>query len=281
MAAARSNRKRRRSRGRFGPLLKLLCAVALAAALTVGVTVFFRVETVAVEGASRYTPEEIVEASGIQTGDNLYAMNKFQVQQQLRELLPYISEVSIRRELPSTIRIRVVECQAVARIMPGSALPSQPEEGADSGTGEEAAPPEQADEPWLINVSGKLLEPAPADSGVLEVTGLALLMPRAGTMMALGESQSAKGEALVGLLSTLEGKGMLDQVSAIQVEDTRMTMRYLGRFDVEMPLNGDFSYLLQALQLAVADLDQRVGPTCTGTLDLTREDAQALYKPGE
>ena len=91
MASARHNRRRRRGRGRFGPLFKLLCAAAVVLALTVGATVFFRVETVVVTGNSRYTQEEIVAVSGIEIEDNLYAMNKFQIQQQIREQLPYIS----------------------------------------------------------------------------------------------------------------------------------------------------------------------------------------------
>lgn len=277
MAAARNNRRRRRNRGRFGPLFKLLCAVALAAALTVGATVFFRVETVEVAGNSRYTQEEVVEASGIQTGDNLYAMNKFNVQRQIRELLPYVSEVSIQRSLPSTIRIQVTECQAAARVMPNtSAQQPAAEETPDGGAG---AGQERADEAWLISATGKLLEPAPADSGALEISGLTLLMPRAGTMLTLPQEEAAGQTALLGLLAALEEGEMLSEFSAARFEETRITLRYLDRFDVEMPLNGDFPYLLQVLRQAVADLDQRIGPGCTGRLDLTREEAQAVYSP--
>ena len=47
-------------------------------ALTGGATVFFRVERVVVEGNQRYTQEEIIAAAGIQEGDNLYALNKYE-----------------------------------------------------------------------------------------------------------------------------------------------------------------------------------------------------------
>ena len=286
MASARHNRRRRRGRGRFGPRFQLLCAVAVVLALTVGATVFFRVETVVVTGNSRYTQEEIVAVSGIEIEDNLYAMNKFQIQQQIREQLPYISEVSIQRSLPSTILIHVVECQAVAQVMPGQGSAQAPPpatepdvsaEGGEEAAAEEEQPLEQADEAWLISATGKLLEPAPADSEVLEVTGLTLLMPRAGTMIAVSEEEGVRRTALLGLLDALEAQGMLDQVSSIRLESTQLYMRYLDRFDVKMLLNGDFSHLLWALDTAVADLDQRVGPTCTGTLDLTSEQYQVIY----
>ena len=113
------SRKRRRNRGRrLGPVFKLLCLLALVVALTAGATVFFRVEQVVVTGNSRYTQEEIIEVSGIQKGDNLYGWNKFSIAQQLRQTLPYIGEVSIRRALPSTVIITVVEWEAIARIEP-------------------------------------------------------------------------------------------------------------------------------------------------------------------
>ena len=102
------SRTRRRNRGRFGPLFKLLCVLAVIVALTGGATVFFRVETVMVTGSQRYTQEEIIAASGIQVGDNLYALNKVRIDRNIRTQLPYVGELSINRALPSTIVITVV-----------------------------------------------------------------------------------------------------------------------------------------------------------------------------
>lgn len=95
----RSSRSRthRRNRGRFGPLFKLLCVLAVVVALTGGATVFFRVETVEVTGNQRYTQEEIIAASGIQMGDNLYALNKVSIDRKIRTRLPYVGELSINR----------------------------------------------------------------------------------------------------------------------------------------------------------------------------------------
>ena len=81
-------RKRRRNRGRFGPLFKLLCVAALLVALTAGATVFFRVEHIIVDGNARYTQEEVVAASGIQLGDNLYGLNKLKIDSGIRAALP-------------------------------------------------------------------------------------------------------------------------------------------------------------------------------------------------
>ena len=61
--AARRNRKgRRRNRGRFGFLYKLLSTLIIFAAILAGCVVFFRVNTMVVEGNNRYTAEEIIAA---------------------------------------------------------------------------------------------------------------------------------------------------------------------------------------------------------------------------
>lgn len=271
MAAARNNRRRRRGRGRLGPLFKLLCVLAVVVALTMGATVFFRVETVAVSGNIRYTQEEVVQATGIQVGDNLFRMNKYQVARQVLQKLPYVEELTIRRGLPSTIVITVSEWDAVARVQappPGTAV---------QGEGEE--PLVVADEDWLISVGGKLLEPAPADSAVILVSGVTPVLPKAGTMLALPQAEQARLDGLLSLLEQLEGLGMIEDVSSIELSATRVLLRYLDRFDVKVPLNADFNYELRVLRDAVADLNERVAPDCTGTLDLTQESYPAVYSP--
>ena len=189
MSRRSRSRTRRRNRGRFGPLFKLLCVLAVVVALTGGATVFFRVETVTVTGNQRYTQEEIIAASGIQMGDNLYALNKVRIDRKIRTQLPYVGELSINRALPSTILINVTEWEAVAQV----AVPD-PEQAAaaqeDLTGGQEGAEPVPlAQEPWLISVKGKLLEPAPADSGAIPVTGLTPIAPEAGSMLAMAKSR--------------------------------------------------------------------------------------------
>ena len=164
MASARNNRRRRRSRGRFGPLFKLLCLLAVIVALTLGATVFFQVETVVVSGNSRYTQGEVVEASGIQIGDNLYRLNKIQISQQLLQTLPYLETVSIRRSLPSTLVIQVTEWQAVARVeapdsssLQQSSGETEPADGEGDAAEADTTQVQVADQPWLISVGGKLL----------------------------------------------------------------------------------------------------------------------------
>ena len=271
------SRTRRRNRGRFGPLFKLLCVVGVILALTVGATVFFRVETVVVTGSQRYTQEEIIAASGIQMGDNLYGLNKVRIDQNIRTTLPYVGDLTINRALPSTIVITVTEWEAVAQIAvpdPGqAALPAQ----TGDSSGESELP--VAREPWLISVKGKLLEPAPADFSSITVTGLTPLAPQAGSMLAVPEEEEPQLKALIALLEALEAEKMLKEISAVRLEATRLVARYADRFDVKMKLNADFSYDVRLMEAMREQIEVQNGERAAGAMDLTR--SPAVYAPAQ
>ena len=316
MASPRNKRKRKRGKGRLGPLFKLLCAGAVAVALTMGATVFFQVETVAVTGNSRYSQEEIIKATGIQTGDNLFRMNKYQIAHQVLQGLPYVEELTIRRALPSTIVITVKEWDAVARVeAPGTsavvqAVPQAPAEpvqpdssqagdsadqsqpelspdqsqaagdtGGDSSSEDTQEDTKPATQAWLISVGGKLLEPAPADSTAISVTGITPLSPRAGEMLVLSQEEQPKLTALLALLQGLEDYDMLADTASIALGDTHVELRYLDRFTVKLSLVGDMDYKLQALKAAVPEAEKKLGEQTTGTFDLTQESITAVYTP--
>ena len=295
MASMRHNRKRKRGRRRFGLLFKLLCGAALVAAATLGATVFFQGETIAVVGNSRYTAQEVIDASGVQIGDNLFQMNKNQISQRILQQLPYVGEVSPQRGLPSTLTIQVTEISAAARVEVYQEASLQAETTDESGgaeedssgqtdgaEGEEEEPQTLADQPWLISTSGKLLEVAPEGSGALSVTGLTVLAPQSGTMLAVPQEQQYRLDALKELLSALEEMGQLDQVSSIDLtHSTWVGMRYRGTFDARLPLGEDLSHSLAVLSAAVENTIQTRGEQAAGTMDLTQEGYDAIFTPAE
>lgn len=253
-------------------LFKLLCLAALAAALTFGATVFFQVETIAVTGNSRYTQGEIIDASGVQVGDNLFRMNKKQISQEILHQLPYVESVTILRGLPSTITFQVTEWDAVAQVEV-----YQAQSGAE-GDAEQAA----AKEAWLISVGGKLLEPAAADrTAPISVTGLTALVPEVGSTLAVPQDQQAKRDALVALLGQMQQQGMLGRVSTVDLTHAAyIQMRLDGSIDAKLPLTGDTAYYLQVLDAAVSEENRRRGGQAVGTMDLT-QNFTAIFTPAE
>lgn len=252
MRSARNNRRRYRRRGRFGFLYKMLAVIAVTVAFIMGIAVFFRVETVSVVGNSRYSAQEIIEVSKVEQGSNLFRINKFEMARRIRKGLPYVDAVNIRRGLPDTLIITVSECRAAAQI------------ASESGQ-------------WLISKSGKQLEPAGQESvDVVKVTGLELLQPEAGAAILVREEEQERCDQLLQLLQAMDECELLDRVSEIDMKSSvRILMELDDRFTVRLPMNGDFVYLLRAMDKAVQSLDDYE----TGTLDLTVKDYTVVFSP--
>lgn len=71
--------------------------------------VFFKINTIEVEGVSRYTEEQIIEALNVEYGTNLYSFSATDKEKELVLELPYLNKVIIERDLPSTIVVHVEE----------------------------------------------------------------------------------------------------------------------------------------------------------------------------
>lgn len=277
MASVRHKRKRKRRRSRFGVLFTLLCAVAVVAALTFGATVFFQVETIAVTGNSRYTQEEIIAASGVQVGDNLFRMNKKQISQQILHQLPYVESVSILRGLPSTLTFQVTEWDAVAQVEVYAQGQSQ--DSGEEGETQQAA----AQQAWLISVGGKLLEPVSASrTAPISVTGLTALAPEAGSMLAVPQDQQSKLTALTNVLEQLQEQDMMSRVTSVDLTHASyVQLRLDGSIDAKLPLAGDTGYYLRALKAAVEEENRRRGGQAVGTMDLTQKEYTAIFTPAQ
>ncbi len=79
----------------------------LGTAAVLSLTVLFRIDGVSVTGTSRYSEQQIVEASGIQNGDNLILIKTSEDSQAIRRKLPYLGSVEIHRRFPSQVQIEV------------------------------------------------------------------------------------------------------------------------------------------------------------------------------
>lgn len=108
----KKSKKKKRRRKNY--LLRLL----VAAALVTGAVEFLRsdlftVTKLAVDGNGYYTASQVFQISGIQTGNNIFATKTDEGRANLLAD-PYIKYVSIKKELPGTIRITVEEREEYA-----------------------------------------------------------------------------------------------------------------------------------------------------------------------
>lgn len=102
----RQQKKKKRRRVLFKRLCILLAVAAVITLAVLSLTVFFPVQNITVEGTSPYSAEEIVKASGIVKGQNLF-LSGGSAEQGITATLPYISKVTVKRKFPSTIRLCV------------------------------------------------------------------------------------------------------------------------------------------------------------------------------
>lgn len=99
-ARQRRIRKRRMLIG-FSLFVVLLIAVGAVLSLTV----LFPINNITAKGSEKYTAEQIISLSGIKTGDNLFVSSINA--DALREKLPYIESVKVKKNLPDSITITV------------------------------------------------------------------------------------------------------------------------------------------------------------------------------
>ena len=182
----RRNGTKKKHSALFAPLSFLL----ICAALVFGMSVFFRVSGVEVEGNALYTPEEIVEASGIEKGDNLFFINQFSAISRIYAKLPYVEKAAINRSLPNKLSIVVTESKAIAYV------------ATEQGT-------------WAIDRSCKLLSKAEGEAlhGLIRVEGLSAIASEAGQILAPGESETPKIAYLSAILTQIESLGMRESVT--------------------------------------------------------------------
>ena len=245
MARRRHTRRRRHHRS-VAVLYKLLSVVVISGAIVAALTLFFKVETITVSGTTEYSSEEIITASGIQQGDNLFLLNKYEIYESILEKLPYVSSVSISRKLPDTLLIEVTDSNQGGVI-------------EDHGTY------------WVLSAEGKIFgKRAEAGHGAL-ITGLTLSEPEVGKKAAVEEGQERALKQLLDLLAALEEKGMLQGVGSFDFsQESVISIKYADRYVVKFPYGADFPYKLTRLSQVIERLEEQ-GDQRAGVLDLTAE----------
>lgn len=247
-------RKKRRRRGGLSRLLRPLSFLLAAVAVVAALTLFFKAENIEVIGSYRYSSDEIIEASGVETGDNLILLDRYRISQRIYTALPYITDVRPKPKFPNTLEIEVTETRAVAAIQGGGGF-------------------------WLISADGKILEAV--DSAVaadfMRLNGLWAENPAISEPLALPEDSPLSIERLQALLAALLEQDALSRTDVIDCSDSReLILEFDGRFRVELFYDADFDYKSKCLVQAVAQLE----PNQTGTLRMTMsDDAEVRYIP--
>ena len=252
MARQRRHTRSRRRRGRFSGLYKVLSVLLAAAAVVLACVVFFRVNNLEVSGNVRYTAQEIIEASGIKTGDNLVTLSRSRVSAAICTKLPYVENVTIKKVLPDGVVLRVSERVAAASV-------------------------ESAEGRWLISAQGKLLEKDDSGTKSVTINGLTAVGPYPGGMLQVTEEEETTLSYVTQLLTQLETHGWLGQCTALDCSAATSMMLEYGIYRVKLPRGGDYNYCLSLTESALdsGKIPEGVG----GLLDLTVVEGKVYFRP--
>lgn len=200
-------------------LIRLLTVFAMAVALFLGCTIFFRVKDVVVTGTERYTAWSVREASGIEEGESLLAFGKTKAAGRIMESLRYVKSVRIGITLPDTVNIYVQELEVVYGV--------------------------QDDEEnwWLISSDGKVVEQT-SETKARETTllkGFRLSDPTVGENAVAREPVEDPGseapvlitdqermEAALSVITQLERNEILGEAASVDVADPANIQLWYG-----------------------------------------------------
>lgn len=251
MARQRRHKTHYRRRGRFRGLYRFLSVLLVAAAVMAACLIFFRVNSVTVKGSARYTRDEVVAASGIETGDSLIALSKSRVAEQIRTQLPYVESVAIQRKLPDGVVLTVKERSAAASVSGGGAR-------------------------WLISSQGKVLEEEKGQS-VVTVLGLQAVSPVPGDTVAVSEKDGATLSYVLELLGVLEERGLLAECTRLDcTAGASITLDY-DIYELKLPRGGDYSRMIRMLLAALDSEEMPQG--VAGIFDFTVKEGEVFFRP--
>ncbi len=244
------NNSYRRRRKRSNPLTGIIVFLAAAGIfLLLSTTVFFNTEYIRVTGASNYTAEEIIEASGIKAGDNLVRLNAEKCSSDITSKLVYIETAKLSRSFPNTIIINVEASVPEANFI------------TDGGI-------------YLISRGGKILEKSTEPkAGLYNFTGTfprTDLMP-GDTYTSADEHKDSAVLKMMELLNT----GSYEKVTSVDVTDrSDITCVYDGRITVKLGAILDMDY---KLSFAKEIIETKIGDKTEGTLTILSDGDSASF----
>lgn len=241
----RQNKKRQLKNSVRKALITIaLLLVLIAVGVVLSLTVFFKIETVNISGSGMYSTEEITAYCTIDEGDNLFLINKEKCAENLKQKLPYIYDVDIKRELPSTLVINITEATAAYKI-------------------------KNDDESYtLLDDRFKVLDNASQEKidGVIEIQNMEVISNENGFMIGFENEESANG---LNQLSEIIKKLNITEVTAISSDGKNNNyLVYENRIVLKL---GSFENLENKVYRGIAGCEKlnESNPNAKGTMDLS------------
>ena len=238
-------RKRKSNMSLYYGTVLFIAAIIFA---ILSVTVFFNVETATVKGSSKYTVEQIIEASGINGGDNMIRKNMGKAEEKITSQLIYIETAEIKRKLPSTVEISVTPCVETACMQ------------KDGGF-------------FIVSETGKILELSEdTQEGLLIFYGANPAEDMDLGMKFASEDEN-KTEVIYDLLSRRNSE-FVSKITSFDVTDRlNISCVYEDRINIELGVISEIDY---KFRLAEEIITTKISPDSRGQLRMLENGGQFL-----
>ncbi len=268
--------------------IKLLTMLGVAAAIILGFVIFFKIQHIAVAfdvggqtlseqelpaatGSEKryYSSEEIIEASGIEVGDNLLTLNKAAVAAHIKTALPYVSQVQVKRSFPSSVTLLITEFEITYAVC------------------------DEAGQWWLINCEGRVLEQSTEQEARkhLTVEGMTIQQPTiGGTIQAAGAEgtdeteNAAKRTAVLQVLQALEDSAEIaKKIVTLDVSASYdIVLWYGSQYEIHLGTTDELAYKFAYLKGVLDEFKAQNQTYLSGVIDITfAEGRNARFQPFE
>ena len=237
-------RKKRRKRQLLGYAIAIIAVII--AAVVLSITVFFKISAINVTGDEIYGSAQIIEASKLKTGENLFTFSKTDVVNNIETKLPYVESVEVKRSLSGKVTLTVTAAKAMLAIDRGESF-------------------------ILLSPNCKILEDniqaLNEDIAVVNASGLTSFTP--GTTAEFENSNDAK--ILSGIANLILNKG-IQNITEIDITDQNdIKLGYNQRIVLKVGSVSTFEKNVDFIKAALKknDTDE---PNFSGTMDFTIEN---------
>ena len=225
----------------------LIVLAVLAVGAILSLTVLFKTESINVKGAGAYSKQDIVSASGLVLGDNIFTSPKSRAEDKIEKKFPYVEKAEVYSVFPNGINIDIT-----------LADPAYVIEGLGGF--------------YIVSDKGKVLEVSATDdeADVPVIEGVQIEGKPAGEYVEY--DSELVGTALTQLFEAFKKMGS-EKITAINIEadgDT-FSMKYVydGRIVVYMGLPEHIDYKVQTAHTIIKEKIDIGGSMIAGDLDVS------------
>ena len=259
--------------------------LARAVAGEAGVPFFSIADRTTPANTGIYTEQQLIDATGIQVGDNLYGFSTKEKSDQLLAQMPYMDVAVVTRQAPGTV---------ITRVQPAVERFEMEYSGSWLVLSEQlkVLRVEPAEPDNLVQLDALLPEGAATTPGSFltldapsEPTALATAMP-SGTATPenadeADTAQETPNEVLNELLGELDQYGLLDGTTVLTMQNmTELSFLYQGRVSVQLGTANNLDYKIRFAAYIILDTGgDGLASSDRGTLDVSDQQTDGTIQP--